>query len=324
MESITKNKQTEDVILKMVQAAFGRDIHKDSIQIRELTEGFFNVAYEILLPEKPVILKIAPPKEAKVMSYEHNIMKAEVEALRLVKQRTKVPVPQVLYYDESHFICNGDYFFMEKIEGDSFFQLKNKGLVPYEHQKMIYREMGRYNHEMNQIKGELFGYLGRPKKQGNSWKNTFLTMMEEVLQDGERIEIELPAAYEKIRRFVDKASFSLEEVSVPSFVHWDLWDGNVFIKEGKITGIIDFERALWADPLMEFNFRGHIKIKEFYEGYGANLREEAPIRGLLYDLYLFLIMVIETKYRRYPDNWQYDFATKQLKRTLEELEVMVS
>jgi hypothetical protein len=54
----------------------------EQISIKELTEGLFNVAYEVLLPEKAVILKIAPPQDVKVMSYEHNIMKAEVEALR--------------------------------------------------------------------------------------------------------------------------------------------------------------------------------------------------------------------------------------------------
>jgi hypothetical protein len=59
MVSITKNNQTKAVILKMIQKAFGYKFEPEKISIKELTEGLFNVAYEVLLPEKAVILKIA-------------------------------------------------------------------------------------------------------------------------------------------------------------------------------------------------------------------------------------------------------------------------
>lgn len=319
MESLTKNRQTTDRILLMVQKAFGCKYSSDALSVKELTEGFFNIAYEIKLPDRTVILKIAPPEDAKVMSYEKNMMKAEVEALRLVGEKTRVPVPGVLFYDDSHTVCNADYFFMDKIEGDNFFTLKNQGKIPYEIQNDIFRQVGRYNYEMNQIQGTTFGYIGLPKMQGDSWKEVFLAMLEDVLKDGEQIDISLGVAYDEVRQLIRKAGFALEEVKKPSFVHWDLWDGNIFVKDGRITGIIDFERALWAEPLMEFYFRGHINIKDFYEGYGADLKEQAPIRSLLYDIYLFLIMIVETKYRMYQDDWQFGFATKQLAKAMEEL-----
>jgi aminoglycoside phosphotransferase (APT) family kinase protein len=323
MESLTKNKQTAENILQMVQKAFRMDFTSDKVTVKELTEGFFNVAYEVTLPDQTVILKIAPPTDAKVMTYEKNMMKAEVEALRLVKEKTEVPVPEIIYYDDSHTLCNADYIFMEKIEGDNFFTLKSQGLIPYETQNEIFRQVGLYNYEMNQIHGTAFGYMGIPESQGSSWKEVFLAMIEEVLGDGERIGIDLGTSYDEVRELIQKACISLEEVTEPCFVHWDLWDGNIFVKDGRITGIIDFERALWAEPLMEFYFRGHTSIKEFYEGYGANLREHAPIRAFLYDMYLFLIMVIETKYRMYPDDWQYGFSTKQLAKAMTELKKLV-
>jgi aminoglycoside phosphotransferase (APT) family kinase protein len=122
---------------------------------------------------------------------------------------------------------------------------------------------------------------------------------------------------------MEKASFSLEEITTPRLVHWDLWEGNVFVKEGKITGIIDFERAMWGDPLQEYFFRLHCYNKSFTDGYGRDLRAEAPVRALLYDIYLYLIMVIETKYRNYPDDWQYNFATENLKQAVEQLKKLV-
>ncbi len=318
MESTTKNKQTTDDIVRMVQKAFGNNLSSEVITIKELTEGCFNVAYEVVLPNKEVILKIAPPSDAKIMSYENNIMKAEVDGLRFIKEKTTVPVPEVLFYDATKSVCNADYFFMEKIEGESFYKLKCSGM-PESEQKLILREIGHFNQEMNKIKGTSYGYIGQIEKQGSSWKETFLSMISDILFDGERIEISLGMEYDEVRKLIEKASVALEQVQQPVFVHWDLWDGNVFVKEGKVSGIIDFERALWGDPLMECYFRRHSNNKDYIEGYGADLRTEAPIRALLYDIYLYLIMVIETKYRNYADDGQYNFATKELYASVEEL-----
>lgn len=323
MESATKNKQTKQDIVKMVKKAFGNDLNENEIEIKELTEGFYNVAYEVVLPDCAVILKIAPPTSAKILSYEKNIMKAEVDGLRLVEKMTKVPVPKVLFYDDTKQICDAEYFFMEKLEGDSFYKLKSDGMISQEEQEAIFLEIGRLNKAMNEIEGIRYGYMGQPEKQGRDWKETFLVMMEEVLADGEEIEIGLGVSYEEVRELIDKAGYSLEEIQKPSFVHWDLWDGNVFVKEGKVSGFIDFERALWGDPLLENYFRKHCYNEKFIKGYGADLRAEAPIRALLYDMYLYLIMVIETAYRNYPDDWQLQFATKALQRTVEELRSII-
>ncbi len=323
MESATKNKQKQEDIIKMVHHAFGRDLTMEDISIKELTEGYFNVAYEIGLSGQAVILKIAPDPGATIMSYEKNVMAAEVEGLRRVREETEVPVPQVLFYDDSKGICNGDYFFMEKLSGESFNKLKGNGLDDFEVNKILYG-MGEYNKEINQIKNSSFGYLGQPDKQGKEWKDIFLSMISRVLEDGEKIEINLGIEYDRIRNQIDRASFSLMEVKEPVLVHWDLWDGNVFVKDRKISGIIDFERALWGDPLMEYYFRQHACQEEFIKGYGTDLRLMAPMRALLYDIYLYLIMIIETKYRNYPDNWQYQFATSRLAQAVEELDGLLN
>jgi aminoglycoside phosphotransferase (APT) family kinase protein len=319
MESATKNTQTKEDILKMVQKAFGSYYTSEDITVKELTEGFFNVAYEVGLPNQNIILKIAPPAYTLIMSYEKDIMRAEVEALRSVKESTSVPVPKVLYYDDSHSLCGADYFFMEKLEGESFYKLKSTGQLSWEEQQQLLRNLGRYNAEMNQIRGTTFGYLGQDHKLGLSWKETFTSMILDVLKDGDWIDISLGVEYNEVLELIMNASFALDEVKEPVFVHWDLWDGNVFVKDGRITGLIDFERALWGDPLMECYFRAHCYNGDFIQGYGEDLRQKAPIRALLYDMYLYLIMIIETKFRKYPDDWQYQFASKELKKAMEEL-----
>lgn len=321
MESITKNKQTDNIIIKMVQKAFGEELKPEDIRITELTEGFFNVAYEIGLPGREVILKVAPQTTVKIMSYEKNIMQAEVEGLQLAKKYTSVPVPEVILHDTSKSICDSDYFFMEKLYGESFYTLKCKDM-PLKEQEDIYCEVGRLNREINRIVGDRFGYLEQPDPFRRGWKEVFIDMISDILEDGEKINISLGIDYNEVRSLLHKAEYALEEVEQPVLVHWDLWEGNIFVKDGKISGIIDFERSMWADPLMEYGFRHHSIDEQYIKGYGTNLRSIAPVRALLYDIYLYLILIIETKYRNYPNDWQINFALKELKAVIDELKAI--
>jgi len=68
---------------------------------------------------------------------------------------------------------------------------------------------------------------------------------------------------------------------MPQLVHWDAWDANFFVKDGKITGILDFERALWADPLMEAQFRALAfgGVSESMRGYGKTTSRTKRMNG---------------------------------------------
>lgn len=113
MNSLTKNRQSKDTIAKMVEKYF-TPLKMESYH--ELTEGCFNMAYEIRLSNgKQVILKIAPLTKIHVMTYEKNIMSAEVETMRLTMRNGQIPVPKVIGYDNSCTVCNSPYFFMEKL-----------------------------------------------------------------------------------------------------------------------------------------------------------------------------------------------------------------
>ena len=95
MISMTKNTQSREPLLQMAQKAFPGE---SCTNIRELTEGYFNVAYLLLFDSgRESVLKIAPPKDARIMSYEKNIMYSEVTAMRLAAQKTDVPVAEILF-----------------------------------------------------------------------------------------------------------------------------------------------------------------------------------------------------------------------------------
>ena len=115
----------------------------------------------------------------------------------------------------------------------------------------------------------------------------------------------------------------LDEVTAPCFVHWDLWDSNIFVDPDtlSVVGIIDFERALWGDPLMEGQFFAKSDDATFLDAYGQAMLTTAGSRHrrLLYDLYLFVIMTVEVSYRRYPTDDIERFAREHLALTLAKL-----
>jgi aminoglycoside phosphotransferase (APT) family kinase protein len=147
-------------------------------------------------------------------------------------------------------------------------------------------------------------------------------MVEDVLRDGERRLVDLGWDYDLIRAVVADHAGSLDEVTEPAYVEWDLGDGNVMIRDGAIVSIIDHERAFYGDPLIEVGFAGTQlpafgNPASFMRGYGRGaLTETEHVRRRLYCLHLMLIMVTESVYRGHADPWEYDWARCQLTETM--------
>lgn len=316
MNSLTKNIQSEETLLSLIHRAFPDAF---CTGIEELTEGYFNAAYKIFLDHAPsCILKIAPPKEAPVMSYEKNIMKSEVLAMHTVKEQSDIPVAEVLFYDDSLTRLNSPYFFMEILEGASLHSILPSLSAAV--QSEIRTETGRWNRKINEIKGSKFGYPGQPALQGDNWHQVFALMTKLAFSDGERLSIDLKISREQLFKDLDESKEIFDEVKVPSLVHWDLWDGNIFVKDNRITGLIDWERSLWADPLMEVGFRTYGTDRDFYKGYGIDrLSEKEYLRALWYDVYTMLLVSQECDYRQYETRDMYDWASGHLADKFNEL-----
>lgn len=313
--SVTKSVVSDETICAMVNKAFGCEPK----EIIELTEGFFNVAYRIELENRPVILKVAPAPSVDILTYEKNIMWVEVDSMKRVKRETKVPVPEILFYDESKTVCDRTYFFMEFLPGRSFSSCMEE--LSQEEKDAVFYKVGQYTKELNQIIGTKFGYYGQPDRQGDDWYTVFKEMLMDAFYDAERKAIAVPVAKEKMFALLEKDKAYFEEVTTPKFVHWDIWAGNVFVKDGRVTGIIDFERALWADELMEVGFRTYDYNKNFFEGYGIEtLSESEKRRALWYDIFLFQIMRTECDYRQYDNRWAYDWSGEMIPKWMEKLE----
>lgn len=316
MENANKYRLSNQEIGTIVRETFGQGFHSAS----ELTDGWANMAYSILLEDgRKTVLKIAPSQDKRVMRYEKNIMKTEVESMRLVADNPALPIPQIYTYDSTCELIQAEYFFMEFVEGTALNQIRDS--LTSEEREVIIRQLGGCSRTINDYRNSFFGSLQPDGRRSDSWAEVFGGMLEDVLADGKDANVVLPVSYEEIEKEIARASDLLTDVKEASLVHWDLWDGNVFVKNGSISGLIDFERAFWGDPLCEYYF-GRLTQEwsnVFYAGYGINgLTEDERRRRVLYDFYLDLIFVIECTYRKYENKdhikWTYENFQEGFKR----------
>lgn len=299
----------------MAMRAFnGLGLAADPDAVQELKDGWFNASYKICLADgRFVVLKIAPPKDAEIMLYEHNIMATEVATMRLVGQNPVISVPEIYYFDITHDLCDADYFFMEHMPGECLEHIKDS-LTPAA-KTAIDRHIGAIIRAINNYTGPYFGYDGNPDLRADTWKEAFNKIIESLLEDAARKDVVFDYSYDELRAVVLKHAPALEEVTTPRLVHWDTWSPNFFVRANQITGIIDFERALWADPLMEAQFRqfGDGGVTDSMRGYGKTtftFVEEQRMH--LYSLHLALVMFIESFYRHYDTDDILNFSRQYM------------
>lgn len=323
MESKTKTKLTTDQIIQMTKRAFGDNILPETIN--ELTDGYFNTAYSLILSNGcKTVLKAAPSKEVRVMRYEHNMMAAEVFAINQVHTHGRIPVPKVLYYDQKQDIVDCDYFFMEYLQGTPLNKLRSE-LSEGQFNDILQR-IGSYANEMKKITSDHFGHLTQTDKQFTSWIQAFGFMIKELFEDASDMNVKLPCSYQEVADIINENREALDEIHTASFVHKDLWEGNIFVdpKTFSITGFVDFERAIMGDPLMEavcsFLLDNEGFMKNYY-GTAALTREER-IRIVLYKIYIFLIMIIECPFRQYLNENVAKWPLEQLSAALCEIRTL--
>lgn len=302
MESKTKNRKSRSQVAAMVARAFaGAELAAGDDALSELKEGWFNAAYNVRLADgSEVVLKIAPPTGAEVLAYEKNIMATEVASMRMAAQNHAIPVPKIYHFDTARDLCDSDYFFMEKLQGDNLEHVKSR--LPPDVSRQVYERIGVIIREINGFTGSYFGYDGNSDLRAATWREAFIKIVDSVLDDGRKKSAVYDFEPEDIRSVVQKHAPALEQVTTPRLVHWDAWDLNFFVKDGQVTGILDFERALWADELMEAQFRALAfgGVSDSMRGYGkTSFTHAEDVRCHLYTLHLALVMKTECYYRNY-------------------------
>ncbi|WDV56310.1 aminoglycoside phosphotransferase family protein [Streptomyces coeruleorubidus] len=290
-----------------------------------LTGGTYNTVEELRLTDGTrYVLKIPPAAATPGLRHEHRLLVSEAEFYRSAA-RAGVPAPGLVSMGD-------DFLLMTACPGDSW-----DGSLTDPEQTALRTELGRLTARLHRVTGHAFGYpSGALGPLAPDWRTAFTTMFDAVLDDARRYGARLPRPVDSVARTARSAYGSLDEVTVPCLVHFDLWPGNILVDrsagDARIGGLIDGERMFWGDPLADFvslALLGDIKQDEaFLAGYretGGRARFDAParLRLALYRAYLYLIMLTETIPRAVgeeQERWVQDRVAPELVAALDEIE----
>ncbi|EFL36682.1 conserved hypothetical protein [Streptomyces viridochromogenes DSM 40736] len=270
------------------------------------------------------MLKVPPAATTPGLRHERRLLVSEAEFYRSAAG-VEVPAPRLV-------TLRDDFLLMTACPGDAW----DDTLTDDEH-LTLRTELGRQSARLHRVTGPGFGYpSGALGPLAPDWRTAFTTMFDAVLDDARRYGARLPRPADAVARTASSAYGALEEVTVPSLVHFDLWRGNILVDRSaggpRIGGLIDGERMFWGDPLAEFvslALLGDIRKDEgFLAGYreaGGRVAFDTParLRYALYRAYLYLIMLTETVPRETGEEhqrWVQERVAPELVGALDEIE----
>jgi fructosamine-3-kinase len=279
------------------------DASATSLDFTPVTTGKHNRSYWVNSDVGRFVLRIAPPDDTpsdpRFLFYERLMMRQEPELHTLIASTTDIPIADIIGADFSREIVDRDYVLMQALPGTPMSDAY--GLGRKEKSRALF-QVGKHLQELHQLTarehlphttdGAVYGYLGahHPMEAQTTWADAFYVMWNRLLDDVVACGSYSEAEARAYRDLLDTHLDLFDRPVRPSLLHMDVWSQNILVDEGgNVTGLVDFDRALWGDVEIEFAVLDYCGISEppFWEGYGAprDTSPEATIRQRFYLLY---------------------------------------
>jgi aminoglycoside phosphotransferase (APT) family kinase protein len=278
--SPTQPAVSEEDISRIVAEGLGAGV----LGAEPLSGGTFAVVWRADLDDgRRVVVKVGPPASARLLRYEKGVIPAEAEYYRLIRsQAPAVPVPDVLAVS-----AQPAWLIASMLPGTP---LADRDSL------RARQQLGAALRAVHAITGPHFGYTG-DRPSAADWPTAFAAMIDDIRADAADWNVPLPPLDGVVARYRDV----LAAADRPALLHFDLWDGNVLAgPDGSLTGLVDGERYLYGDPLLDFVSPALLRRIEdlpdhpFLAGYRADpFDESARIRLALYRIHLYAIMIAE-------------------------------
>ncbi|EAS32768.1 uncharacterized protein CIMG_03792 [Coccidioides immitis RS] len=245
-----------------------------------------------------LVLKTRPLSSPSVLRHERFLLETEAEVLSLLWQSRVEGIPQPLKTDLSGFPPRTGYLLRRSVKGKPLSKIDSP--LTSDERKCLDRQLGAVVKSIGRHTSSQFGLvhsvaLGIGTR---TWRQAFLSLLDSLMWDAENVFISLP--YPEIRQHAGRLSKALDDVMVPQLVVLDIGKPSHIILDPEtkqLAGVVDFDSALWGDPLMADVFDS--PSPEFLDGFGSDLIEtkSAPIRLLLYSCYRNILKVARQYYR---------------------------
>ncbi|HZL03715.1 MAG TPA: phosphotransferase [Cellulomonas sp.] len=281
-------------------------------RVELLTGGMFATTYRATLGDGTrVVVKTAPTDTDRLLRYEHDLLRTEAAVYSLAADRPDLLMPRVLLTDLSRTVLASDVLVVSHLDG---VPLVDAGELEPAVADTVQRQLGAFMARLHTVHGERFGYPNLDAGlHAATWTEAFGRMVEALLDDAGRWGTPLPS--DEVRAALDRHRAALDDIRVPSLVHTDLWAGNLFVdpSTGTLVGVIDTERSVWGDPLLELAGADQLgrglapaALLDGYAAAGGTLELETASGGTrldLYRLYMCLVLLVEIAPRGYVGDW---------------------
>lgn len=224
-----------------------------------------NPVIRIVTPARGAfLLKLSPRYGAPVLTHERGAIRTELTAYDLIRSKTNVPIPRVIFSDFSGKCVPCDWFIMEEPEGCPLSRVPRAARQSAD----ILRAVGEAAAQMHAICGEGFGY----EQWGfrTNWRDAYLEMTHNIIADAKRFGAEIPQVRE-VRETIRHFERELDAVKTPSLVHFSLCAEHILIRQENgallLGAITSPGRAYWGDPAGDLTLLG--REESFREGYRA-------------------------------------------------------
>ena len=183
----------------------------------------------------------------------------EIELLAILKSYISIPIPHYAYVAKDRSFAGYDF-----IQGESLTKEMLNNLIISEQEK-ISDDLATFLSELHNIPTDKVSHLNIRKDMWNE-KNllSLENQVHEYLQP--RLSKE---EISKIEKHLEISKKLLVDKINPVLVHQDIYGRNILIKDGRVSGIIDFNQPSIADPAQDFE-----GLIEFGEKFVENIFEK--------------------------------------------------
>ena len=258
------------------------------LSFERITTGKFNTSYYVKADACRYVLRIAPEPGTPCLFYERDMMRQEPSIHALLLEKTTVPVAKIYAFDTSHAAIHRDFLLMDRLPGTAACDLSLSAAAV----QGLYRQVGAALSEIHGLHADAFGYLGEhhPMEPQRDWVGAFVVMWNRLLDDIQSTAVYSADEIARMRALLREHLGAFDHAPPACLLHMDIWAQNILCdRSGGLTGLVDFDRALWGDPEIEFAVLDYcgVSVPGFWEGYGRDRDTSlnAVVRQRFYYLY---------------------------------------
>jgi aminoglycoside phosphotransferase (APT) family kinase protein len=270
---------TEKQIQKIIQEHFP---NKKLKKLNEIKKSFVNPIFEFTLSNnESYILKINNPEWPLKQI-------RELKAMTLAEEKTSIPIQRSVANNQKDDKYPFSFLIFEKLPGIDLKATIKQNLITKKELLSIVKKVGFHLGELHSINFDFYGDFCLEQdnnskksnhhfwgKQFTNWNDCFKAFCLDMLNWVDRTSF--PNYRKPLEWKIYEIAESIEEPNETGcFVHSDIHPSNILVKNGQITGIIDFEWSYAGSPSFDF----HLTKAGFYFSDFPSLDESTMVAHL--------------------------------------------